>query len=146
MKCYGKRRDLRGHKKATTTRNISQQQRIWYKSGFSFLRQLTMWHYPQMQLRAVCCARCAAARLLLNRPAADRPCCNRSIFPGHRAHSSKPAERRAAVGWDRQTDGQTDVRRLHTPCSAYYADSANYRKYRPHPHVLNFKCSLMSVH
>jgi len=33
--------------------------------------------------------------------------------------------RAAAAGLDRQTDGRTDARQLHRPCSAYCAASAN---------------------
>ena len=49
--------------------------------------------------------------------------------PGRRAHSSKPAA--AACGgrmtgqMDRQTDGRTDTRQFHRPCSEYYASNVN---------------------
>jgi len=50
------------------------------------------------------------------------------MSPARRAHSSKPAA--AACGGrvgqiDRRTDGRTDARLLHKPCSAYHSGSAN---------------------
>jgi len=62
-----------------------------YKSAFSFLLQLTTWH---------------RSHLLLSR--AHRPCSNRSISPGRRARSSKPAA--AACGG--RMMGRTDRRTL----------------------------------
>jgi len=57
---------------------------------------------------------------------AARWCCNRSISPARRAHSSKPAAARllqcARAGTDRRTDGH---RAVHRPCCAHYANSAN---------------------
>ena len=47
----------------------------------------------------------------------------RSISPAHRA-LSKPAVT-AVNRWDRRTDGRTDAKPLHRPCSAYSADSVN---------------------
>ena len=83
------------------------------KSAFSFLRQLITWHCPHLLLRA-----------LLRRSYCWEPDSNRSISPPCRAHSNKPAAA-ACGGRVRQTDWHTDVRQLHSPCSAYYAGSAD---------------------
>ena len=48
----------------------------------------------------------------------------RSISPARTALSSKPAARRCC-GRMGQTDGQTDARPLHRPCSAHCAGNAN---------------------
>jgi len=68
---------------------------------------LTTWHCPHS-------------------PAARRCCCNRSISPASRAHSSKPAA--AAAGsllWTSGgTDRRTDTVPFRRPCSAYCAGNA----------------------
>jgi len=65
----------------------------------------------------------AAVRRAAGAVAAERRRC-RSICPGREALRSKTA---AAVvrQWDRQTDGRTDARPLHRPCSTYYAGSVS---------------------
>ena len=78
---------------------------------------------------ALLAVRRAAARLLL--AAGPFPCSNRSISPGRRAHSSKPAAacggRMGQTDNKRQTDGRTDARQMHRPCSAHslYVGSAS---------------------
>ena len=56
-------------------------------------------------------------------------CRCRSISPAGPALSSKPVAAtcggRMMGQTDRPTDGQTDARLFHKPCSAYYASSAN---------------------
>ena len=53
----------------------------------------------------------------------------RSMSPARRALSSKPAARRRccrSMGQtDRPTDGQTDARPLHKPCSAYWGSTVS---------------------
>ena len=51
-----------------------------------------------------------------------------SISPTCTAPSSKPAKRRCC-GWVMgQTDGRTNTRLFHRPCSAYYAGSVNNKQ------------------
>ena len=85
------------------------------KSVFSFLRQLTMWHCSQLLLRA--------ARLLLTAgPLVVQQSID--ISPGRRALQqqmrSSDVGGRIAGQTDRRTDtnGRTDARQLHRPCSA----------------------------
>ena len=54
-----------------------------------------------------------------------RACSNRSISPGHRAQRSKPAAAAFGGRMMGQTDGQTDARQFHRPCSAYYASNVS---------------------
>ena len=62
---------------------------------------------------------------LLASAAEHRPCNNGPISPGCWVHSSKPT-RAACSGWMmRQTDGWTDARQFHRPCSIYYVSSVN---------------------
>ena len=44
-----------------------------------------------------------------------RPCSNRSISPGRRAHSSKPASAACGGRMMDRTDRQTDTRQFHRP-------------------------------
>ena len=55
----------------------------------SFLRQLTTWHCPHLLLHSLL----------------RRPCSNRSIYSGRRAHSSKPAASECSRQRGRQADG-----------------------------------------
>ena len=56
----------------------------------------------------------------------------RSISSAHRALSNKPQAAVAGVKRrDRRTDGRTDARQLHRPCSAYYAGTVNNFYGRP---------------
>ena len=57
------------------------------------------------------------------------PCRCWSISPARTALSSKPAARRCCCRSTGQTDGRTDTRPLHRPCSAYYAGSVNIHLY-----------------
>jgi len=103
------------------------------KSVFSFLRQLTTWHCPHLLLCAVLQPDCCW-------PPARRPCSNRSISPGRRAHSSKPAaaacDGRLNWGTERQTDGRTDARQLHRSCSTHYAGSADNQQLPMWVHIV----------
>jgi len=42
--------------------------------------------------------------------------------------ANPPAAVAAVDRWDRHTDGRTDARPLHKPCSAYYASRVNKRE------------------
>ena len=88
---------------------IISHQRYLNKSAFSLLRWLL--HGAP------------AARRLQR----ARSC--RSMSPARRALSSKPAARRRccrSMGQtDRPTDGQTDARPLHKPCSAYWGSTVS---------------------
>jgi len=50
---------------------------------------------------------------------------DRHVLPSGRSAANPPHAATAVERWDRQTDGRTDARPLHRPCSAYYADSVN---------------------
>jgi len=76
-------------------------------------------------LLAFAAASRAAAPLLLT---AGRAAIDRYLLPAGPT-AANPQQRRAAVRWDRETDGRTDARQLHIPCSAYigyYAGSAKH--------------------
>jgi len=74
----------------------------------------------------------AATWLLL--AAGPFPCSNRSISPGHRAHSSKPAAacggRKGQTDNKRQTDGRTDARQMHRPCCAHICGHYQWYMYQ----------------
>jgi len=86
-----------------------------HKPVFSLLRRLSTRHCPHLLLSA---GACCTAHLQLVRGAGARG--YRSIS-ANRALSSKLAVDR----WYRQTDGQTDTRPFHRPCSADYAGSVS---------------------
>jgi len=81
------------------------------KQVYNSVLSLLLWCYSHLLLSA-------GARSMA--PAAiDR-------YPLHTpALSSKPADRRCCCRSMGQTDGRTDSRSLHRPCSAYYTGSVN---------------------
>jgi len=91
------------------------------KSAFSFIRQLSTLHSPQLQLSAICCWASA--------PAAQRTCCKRAVQQSIDISCPPGAQRQTrctplgrSTG---QIEGRTDARPFHRPCSAYYAGSVN---------------------
>jgi len=86
---------------------------------FSFLRQLSAF---AAELRAAAplllgADACAACLMQARRAAVD------DISSAGRS-ATNPLHAAAAVDrWDRRTDGRTDARPFHSPCSAYYAGS-----------------------
>ena len=99
------RRKFRTTLQHQANRLIYQVSYFHDKSVFSFLHQLTTWHFPHLLLRVVCGEAAAAERCMSS---------NRSISPVHRAHNSNPQQRSATGEWEKQTDRQTDGHRTVT--------------------------------
>jgi len=72
-----------------------------------------------------------AVNMTLPAFAAERRCCmapaaiNRYLLPAGRSAANPSAAAAAVDRQYRQTDGRTDTRPLHRPCSAHYAGSIN---------------------
>jgi len=90
-------------------------------------KQTTRYQAAQTVQQTVCAQLPTSADnvTLLAVVAERQPCSNRSLSPGRRAHSSKPAAAACGRRMRGRTDRLTDARQLHRPCSAYYASSVN---------------------
>ena len=72
-----------------------------------------------------------AVNMTLPAFAAERRCCmapaaiNRYLLPAWRSAANPSAAAAAVDRQYRQTDGRTDTRPLHRPCSAHYSGSVN---------------------